>query len=47
MVLYHAQLPFSYFISNGKETKQGKKTFDAYVITSNGVNYRIMSAENF
>jgi hypothetical protein len=23
--IYHMQVPFSYFISNGKETKKGKK----------------------
>ena len=50
IVLYHVQLPFSYFISNGKQSKQGNKVVNAYVIlTVNGAGagYRIMSIENF
>jgi V8-like Glu-specific endopeptidase len=45
--IYHVQVPFSYFISNGKETKKGEKVFDAFVIlTTNGVGYRIVAAQN-
>jgi hypothetical protein len=45
--IYHVQVPFLYFISNGKETKKGKKVFDAFVIqTTNGVGYRIVAAQN-
>jgi hypothetical protein len=45
--IYHVQVPFSYFISNGKETKNGEKVFDAFVIqTTNGVGYRIVAAQN-
>jgi Trypsin-like peptidase domain len=44
---YHVQVPFSYFISNAKETKKGEKVFDAIVIlTTNGVGYRIIEAQN-
>jgi hypothetical protein len=45
--IYHVQVPFSYFISNKKETKKGEKLFDAFVIlTTNGVGYRIVAAQN-
>jgi len=46
-VVYNVRIPFSWSISNGKVTKQGKKTLDAYVIlTTNGVGYRIVSVKN-
>jgi hypothetical protein len=47
LTMYSVQLPFSYYISNSVENKSGNKVFNAFVIlTTNGVGYRIISAEN-
>jgi hypothetical protein len=44
---YWATLPFSYYISNGKETKKGNKIMVAYVVlTTNGAGYRIEAIAN-